>query len=402
MSVGRAADLAVAALVGALVGALLVLSIDAFTREAPPSTGVGSKPKPSVEVVYADDLPLQTHTSVLAWAPGGLPEGAEREAESIPGVASATEVVAGVAWISSSRSADGSIIDAPPDGFRIPVEVAVVQPREYARFVPRSERDVVRSLSEDGAILAETSAELRRTRTGGRLALDVGNKTVTGVVADGSANGYEMLLAGAMPRSWSGNRYLLIEMKRGRADLVQRRLKRAFGSDYRLRVRTRGETPFLRYGDAVQPQLVLKQSFGEYAARLGEGGFFDVDPTWRSENIRTAEVPILGKVTCHRALFPQLRAALNGLLSQGLGAAIDPGDFGGCFSPRFINADPNKSLSHHAWGVSIDFNVSANGYGAEPTMDERVVDVMQSWGFTWGGEWLIPDGMHFEWVSFPS
>lgn len=402
MRVGRVTDLAIAALVGALVGALLVLSIDAFTREAPPSSGVRPGPEPSVEVVYADDLPLQTHTTVLAWAPGGLPKGAGRDAEAIPGVASATEVVAGVAWISSSRAPDGSTIDAPPSGYRIPVEVAVVQPREYARFVPRSERDALRTLSEDGAILAETSSELRRTRSGGRITLDIGHKTVTGVVDDGSTNGYEMLLTGPMPRSWSGNRYLLIEMRRGSVDLVQRKLKRAFGSESRLRVRTRGETPFLRYGDAVQPQLVLKKSFGEFAARLGEGGSFDVDPSWRAENIRTAEVPILGDVTCHRALFPQLRAAMNGLLSQGLDAAIDPEDFGGCFSPRFINADPNKSLSHHAWGISIDMNVSSNGYGAEPAMDERVVEVMQSWGFTWGGEWLIPDGMHFEWVRFPS
>ena len=22
-------------------------------------------------------------------------------------------------------------------------------------------------------------------------------------------------------------------------------------------------------------------------------------------------------------------------------------------------------------------------------------------GFTWGGRWVVPDGMHFEWVRFP-
>jgi hypothetical protein len=25
---------------------------------------------------------------------------------------------------------------------------------------------------------------------------------------------------------------------------------------------------------------------------------------------------------------------------------------------------------------------------------------MREHGFTWGGDWLVPDGMHFEWVSF--
>ena len=29
-------------------------------------------------------------------------------------------------------------------------------------------------------------------------------------------------------------------------------------------------------------------------------------------------------------------------------------------------------------------------------MDPRVVKVFEHWGFNWGGNFLIPDGMHFE------
>ena len=27
--------------------------------------------------------------------------------------------------------------------------------------------------------------------------------------------------------------------------------------------------------------------------------------------------------------------------------------------------------------------------------------ILEDWGFTWGGRWLVPDGMHFEFVRFP-
>ena len=26
----------------------------------------------------------------------------------------------------------------------------------------------------------------------------------------------------------------------------------------------------------------------------------------------------------------------------------------------------------------------------------RLVSAFERWGFTWGGRWLVPDGMHFE------
>jgi hypothetical protein len=29
-----------------------------------------------------------------------------------------------------------------------------------------------------------------------------------------------------------------------------------------------------------------------------------------------------------------------------------------------------------------------------------VVTVFERWGFTWGGTWVVPDGMHFEFLRF--
>jgi hypothetical protein len=50
----------------------------------------------------------------------------------------------------------------------------------------------------------------------------------------------------------------------------------------------------------------------------------------------------------------------------------------------------------------LDINVAQNPYGAEPRMDRRVVEVFERWGFTWGGRWLVPDAMHFEFMRFPA
>jgi hypothetical protein len=44
--------------------------------------------------------------------------------------------------------------------------------------------------------------------------------------------------------------------------------------------------------------------------------------------------------------------------------------------------------------------VSSNPFGAEPNQPAKLVSKMRGWGFIWGGYWLIPDGMHFEWKHF--
>jgi alkylation response protein AidB-like acyl-CoA dehydrogenase len=157
-----------------------------------------------------------------------------------------------------------------------------------------------------------------------------------------------------------------------------------------------------RHGDAVLPSLALKETFGEFAAAPIEGGFLRIEDRWVTRNIRTARVPRLGTVRCHRRILPMLRGALQELVDRGLAGLVDPAQYGGCFSPRFLNRNPAAGLSHHAWGVAIDINVAQNPYGAEPRMDRRVVEVFERWGFTWGGRWLVPDAMHFEFMRFPA
>lgn len=137
-------------------------------------------------------------------------------------------------------------------------------------------------------------------------------------------------------------------------------------------------------------------AFAPFTFRRGAGGRIAVDPAWEAEYIVTTDVPILGEVRCHRLLIPQLTAALQHLVDEGLAPLLDPGDYGGCYVPRHIDWNHDASLSMHAWGVALDVNVATNGLGAVPQIDPRVVEAFTSRGFTWGGDWKRPDGMHFE------
>ena len=105
-------------------------------------------------------------------------------------------------------------------------------------------------------------------------------------------------------------------------------------------------------------------------------------------------MPILGTVTCNAAIFPQLEAALRDIIAQGLAEEIHPGEYAGCYYPRFIAG--SSQLSNHAFGLALDLNVPGNQRGTVGEMDPGVVNAFKRWGFAWGGDWGYTDPMHFE------
>jgi hypothetical protein len=123
------------------------------------------------------------------------------------------------------------------------------------------------------------------------------------------------------------------------------------------------------------------------------------DSRWVAANIRTEQVPILGEVTCHRVMLPQLRSALAEVVQRGLADKIHRDEFAGCYYPRFIARDPAKGLSLHSWGIAVDLNVPGNQRGTVGEMDRQVVAIFKKWGFAWGGDWSYTDPMHFELAS---
>jgi len=151
---------------------------------------------------------------------------------------------------------------------------------------------------------------------------------------------------------------------------------------------------------AVQQPLAtggsVAAAVGTFSYRWFADGTVQPDPAWVAANIRTETVPILGSVTGHRVLFPQLRGALSEVVARGLADEIHPEEFGGCYVPRFIARDPNKGLSLHTWGIAVDLNVPGNLRGVPGDINRDVVAIFKKWGFAWGGDWNYTDPMHFE------
>jgi hypothetical protein len=127
------------------------------------------------------------------------------------------------------------------------------------------------------------------------------------------------------------------------------------------------------------------------------GGRIAPDPAWVAANIGTEVMPIIGSMTCHREIFPQLRAALEEVISRGLADELHPDEYAGCYYPRFIAG--TTTLSNHSFGLAMDFNVPGNQRGTVGEMDRTVVSIFKKWGFAWGGDWNYTDPMHFEMSS---
>lgn len=382
----------IAAAAGLFIGAVVMLALPGTPEERLRAT----PEPPRLDPVSARTL--------LAWTPGELPTRFAAAARTLPGVASVVEVRSGTAWLQSSTAKDGASVPAP-EGFRIPVEVAAVDPHVYIDFVPPDRRASVGRLADGGVILGTSSAAVRRLVPGGRLRFDSVGKdlVVVDVLPDELIGAHEALVSTQTGTDLriTRARYTLVALADdGSLRAVERELHRIAPRDVPLRLRAPGETPAFRHGDAVLPPVRLKELFGEFAAEPA-GGNLRVDPRWTKANIVTERIPVLGSVECHVRILPQLRAAFEEVARRGLDDLVDASDFGGCFFPRFLNQDPGAGLSHHSLGVAFDINVSANPFGAEPRMDRRLVEILERWGFTWGGRWLVPDSMHFEFLRFP-
>lgn len=396
----RMAAAAIALVVGLASGGLIGLLAQGEGRPLPEPATAPSTPSfkpPAVRKLAPDTL--------LAWVPGGLPDGLGAGVAKLPRVDHVVSVLSGTAWLTRSTDPNGTIVDRPPARLAIPLEVAGADPDHYAPFLSPADRRFLPALAAGGALLGTTSAELRGLGPGSTLVFGPRRVRVAGVVSDAAIGAHEVLVSRRVARSLrvQRDRYLLIDPAPG---APRKRLTRWIRSllppGDLLRVRGPGETPFFRQGDAVLAPVKLKMLFGEFAAREVAGGFLDIDRGWVRTHIAVSRVPILGRVQCNRALIPQLREALAEVEREGLAKFIDRKDYAGCYSGRFLNRNPEAGISHHAWGIALDINVSTNQFGQSPHQDRRVIAIFRKWGFTWGGRWLLPDGMHFEFVSFPA
>ena len=340
---------------------------------------------------------------LLTWTTDSLlPELAEaaRDVEGIGAVATARN---GVGWLTSWSAEDGTVEQAP-GGFMVPIEVLAVVPQDYAEFVPGSYKEQFKDLANGGALLGESGAALRNIEEKGSLTFGETTIPVAGVVPDELVSSHEVVMALDTSKTLgiSDLRYVLVELARGTdGAAAEQALRSKLPAGARLDVRGPGEAEVFRPGGKILPQVEIKKEFGEFAGRRGSGRNLTVDPAWVEQNTSNVTFPLLGETRCHNKLIPIVKAALQEVVDQKLSGLVRRNDFGGCFAPRFLNSDPHSGISHHAWGIAIDFNVSQNPYGVEPKMDMRLVELLEDHGLTWGGRWTEPDGMHFEYLREP-
>jgi hypothetical protein len=281
----------------------------------------------------------------------------------------------------------------------VPVEgkalvVAGVNPADFRRFTPAvsAEADAVwHRVAAGDVAMTEDAARTLRQELGGAVAfastsLPVGAFAQTIPTIDAVVN---LPRASQLGMAVNG----LVVSVRGDIDVAARRIGRFLKGSTVQDLTEVGDSPIYS-GSLVGGSLA--GAVGSFTYRWFPDGSVAPDSRWVAASIRTETVPIIGTMTCHKVIFPQLKAALREIERSGLAATIHPGEYAGCYYPRFIERDPTRGLSLHTFGIAFDLNVPGNQRGSAGEIDREVVDIFKRWGFAWGGDWSYTDPMHFE------
>jgi hypothetical protein len=352
-----------------------------------PSATPGPGPRTETEATTTT-LPTSTTTmpdgpeTYLVWSSGGL----------------TPELVAGLGSTFPDLSVvrgDVVELDTGDADWVVPLDALAIDPADHAPFDPEGSLTV---LEPGTVVLGASSASFREVGVGDSLTIDGSSFQVAGVVPDEVIGAAEVVFAiGDESSTVDSDRYALISTDLPRAEFEEA-VRGLYEGPAPLRIRSSGETAWLRHGDAVLPQIFIKQALGEFSYHQRSGSEFEQDQLFLDSQIVSAEVPILGTVTCHRTVVDMLRGALGQLVDEGLAHLVDPAEFAGCWNPRFIRTITGTpaGISRHAWGAAVDINAASNPQGSAGDQDARLVAIMEEWGFTWGGDWVVPDAMHFE------
>ncbi len=298
-----------------------------------------------------------------------------------------------------------TVVQQPPAGYQIPMGLTVV-PAEAAAAVMSPAVAVV--LAEGDVVLGATSAGLRGAQVGDVLELldPVGSAVpfvIGRIAADHEIGGAELVMRSE---------------EAGRLGVTTNTRMIVYGFDSREAINAalaaqglvRAGVRISRSWDVPSPDSTLgiaatKAIGGEFAFRLRSDGEVSLEPSWVAAHIsdRIAYEGVRVRANCNNAIVAAIQGALNEVAATGLAGAIDTANtntFGGCFYPRLNRVTGNLGfLSRHSWGMALDMNTTQNPQGRAPRLDCGVVRIFRRWGFAWGGNFVNPDGMHFEFVG---
>jgi len=159
-----------------------------------------------------------------------------------------------------------------------------------------------------------------------------------------------------------------------------------------------------------QPPHGLKQlldMFGNIYEYVDEKGCFD-ENAWCSDILAMVELPFpvarswdysrrTRIVRCHKKIAGIIGEAFYAVKVDGFaGDVVTLGDFYNFRSKRICG-----KLSTHCWGISFDLNPELNIPGTKGSISEKLVLLLQKFGFTWGGhlKGAYKDPMHFQYCN---
>ena len=281
---------------GLAVGMVAALVIDTGGSPgatSPPSTA-GSEPSPTTPIVESAPTSTPTTTAststtpptasavdertagpeLLIWTTGGLPGSLAPTLRGLPAVSASTIVEGDDVQLTGSWS---------PDGWRRrPTRPRVVPPDRRLRRRPGDLR-----VGGHGRVGDRRRARPHRARrcwarrrptsagpqVGSTLEIDGRARvTVTAIVPDADVAAAELVVSDATGTQIgiATPRAALVRYTGDRADL-ERAVTASMPRGTVGRFRSPAETTYLRHGDAVLPQSLVKQRFGEFAVRPVDG-----------------------------------------------------------------------------------------------------------------------------------
>ena len=365
---------------------------DPESSAAPAPNGSGVSADPAVEEDHSVPPPGPRGPGLLAPADILVTRGSTIDKDTIKAI----EKVRGVTSVTVMSLSEAVIENQA-------LSVAAVDPAAYRTFVPQKFAD----FQEAWDRVAGGEVALK-SRLKDKVPMDAEGNLRLGTAADAPAvhvGAYvqqQPLVDAVVNTTWvetlgmTPDNALLIRTGASAPKPVRNKIEKLLGEDTSIQLvdlATRsGIDP-----SAVQVAVVtgtVADAVGVFKYTVLSGGRIAPDPAWERAHIATEVVPILGSVTCNKAIFPQLKAALLEIQDRGLADKIHPDEYAGCYYPRFIAG--STTLSNHAFGLALDLNVPGNQRGTVGEMDRGVVDIFKKWGFGWGGDWGYTDPMHFE------
>jgi hypothetical protein len=376
---------------------LAVVALAACTATTRVAAPLPPPPPPSASALPGTPEPAVREPAVAfaVWSQTDLPAGAVRAAEVVDGVVAIGRIDAGDvelrAIVHGGRARH-------PNGKQLSALAVPPGPLDYSPAL----QPVARALAAGDVAVNVATAAFRRIAMGDTVRVGAGARVVSlrvgAMYRNDSLFANELALPPRAARALGVDqaRALIVAARPNGANTTADAIVKATGGDARVRTLEGG-------GDDTQstvlPEAEIHKLFGSFSYVRGPGDSIIPDPRWVDYSITSWKVPVIGVVRCHRNIIAQLYYAMAEIEQRGLADLIHTYD--GCYVARMQRLDDTR-LSAHAYGIAIDLNAAENAQGATPVIDARIVEIMKRWGFAWGGEFDVPDGMHFEFARYPA